>query len=477
MLIRSEQLTLNEASDILDEAIYLTEDEAVLNPISVPVLENTRLGVCTVNYSDIYKICEDYGCIPSEALEAVAESSDIDPDYIAVAIDEADVILDPSIVDEFDAYVINPISENSMEYLLTESALELFLEGDDEGYLDTDYIDLLVEGSDFYTYLNEIGEKELGIDNKFSLPKVNYKTNKKGKTRWGEFASDADKKRFETNQKYLKEKHAKLRNLLYQKALEKELDKSAVSTGTKNAASQLKNSEEYKNASPEKRQEMMNKFIQNNIKSSNKRKAFNQKVLSKYGNLDGIKDNEYSITTSRTGADGVTKDSQTKMTASQMLAAKKAGATFTKVGNSYIMNKPKDGGAGYPGSGTKSQEQYEKEQIQKEIEENKQKGSWNATPEAPRAKLNIKAMPKGAKGKAAMPPKVQEEIKKAENTNDPGRISKIVASLRNFYKNFLQKANQEHDQQKISWYKNIARVILSYIDKLLAKLDKTKQEG
>lgn len=473
MLIRSEQLTLNEASDILNESVYLEECETVLNPVSVPVLENTRLGICTVNYNDIYKICEDYSCFSDEALEAVAEASGVDVDTIAVAIDEADIILDPSIVDEFDAYVINPISENSMEYLLTESVIELFLEGDEEGYLDTDYMDLLVEGADCYTYLNEIGEKLIGADDKFVLPKVKYNTTKKGKTKWGDFQSDAEKEKFEKNQKYLKEKHAKIRAALYQRALEKQLDKSAVSTGTKKASEELKNSKEYQDASPEERQKMMTKFIRQNIETSNKRKTFNQKVLDRYGNNKGIKDFKYNITTSRTGADGVEKAAQTKMTAAQMLAAKQAGATFTKVGDSYIMNKPKDGGAGAPNSGVKSKDQYEQEQINQEIEQNKKLGSWNA---APRAKLKAKAMPKGATGKPLIPPKVQEEIKKAENTNDPGRISKIVASLRNFYKGFLQRAEQEHDSGKIAWYKNIARVILSYIDKLLAKLDKTKQD-
>ena len=48
MLIRSNQLTLNEASSILDNGVYLTETESALNPVAVPVLENQRLGICTV---------------------------------------------------------------------------------------------------------------------------------------------------------------------------------------------------------------------------------------------------------------------------------------------------------------------------------------------------------------------------------------------------------------------------------------------
>ena len=150
------------------------------------------------------------------------------------------------------------------------------------------------------------------------------------------------------------------------------------------------------------------------------------------------------------------------MTINQILAAKKSGAVFK--GNS-------DGSYYMDTSSINSDDKHIANQFDK-TPLNTPSSSVNPSV-APRAKF--KAMPKGATGKPAMPPKVQEEIKKAENTNDPGRISKVVASLRNFYRGFLQRAEQEHDSGKIAWYKNIARVILSYIDKLLAKLDKTKQ--
>ena len=73
-----------------------------------------------------------------------------------------------------------------------------------------------------------------------------------------------------------------------------------------------------------------------------------------------------------------------------------------------------------------------------------------------------------------IPTQVKKEIQDAEKSNNPGFISRKVASLRNFYRKFLEKANQEHEEGKIKWYKNIARVILNVIDRLLAKLDKTK---
>ena len=67
-----------------------------------------------------------------------------------------------------------------------------------------------------------------------------------------------------------------------------------------------------------------------------------------------------------------------------------------------------------------------------------------------------------------------KQLMNGKNEDNPGFISRKIAALRNFYKNFLNQANKEKDEGKISWYKNIARVILKYIDKLLAKLDKTE---
>lgn len=472
MLIRSEQLTLNEASDILDESVYLTEDETVLNPISVPVLENTRLGICTVNYNDIYRICEDYGCFSDEALEAVAESSGIDVDSIAVAIDEADIILDPNLAYEFPQYVVNPINENSMEYLLAESALELFLEGDSEGYLDTDYLDLLVENVDDLTYLNEIGNK-MGL-NSINMHKVNWKKNWNGETDWdSNKLSNNDKKNLNRNREMLKQKHDEIRKRLYFKALSKNLGSNQeMSDDDKKKIEQLQKERSIKLdgvTDNYERQKIMKDYgsqissIKNKYKTSASSKKSALRVLTRYGNK--FSNEKIPVKIYNAASDKYVDKTITKK---ELDAYKSGGSSFTTSGSKLMIAPP-----------STPEKQVNKNLTGKNEKQDLLFANADGGPRTQAGMPQPKPEPKPdttpTKTPESIPPKVKEEIKKAENTNDPGRISKIVASLRNFYKNFLQRANQEHDTGKQAWYKNIARVILNYIDKLLAKLDKTKQ--
>ena len=328
MLIRSNQLTLNEATSILDSGVYLTEAEAALNPVAVPVLENQRLGVCTVSYNDIQRVCEDYGCYSEDALYAIAEASNVDIDHIAVAIDESDIILDPSIVNEFPQYVVKPLSENSLAYILCETSLENFIDTEDPFYLnflesfndEKLLYDLIVEDavSDYYNNLL----KQTGS---------NVRISEKDVQNQGIGANTGAK--YDSDLHMYRSQVARLRKLLKK-------------TKDKDSKERIKG---------------MISNVQDKIKNANKE---NNKVNNYFDSL-------------------------------------KPGKTKTgKTGN----------------------------------------------------------------------PQVDKAIADAQKSNDPGFISKKVAALRNFYKKFLDQANKEKDQNKISWYKNIARVILNVIDKLLAKI-------
>ena len=160
MLITTEQLgSLYEMSalDVLDNSTYLDESEALLNPIAVPVLENTRLDICTVLYKDIQKVCEDYGCYTNEALNSIAESSNVDIDHIAVAIDESDIILDPSIINEFYQYTIIPESDYSIPSVFVEACLDNYIGSN----FDEDYLDIMVEPEQMVDSLNYYQEGSL----------------------------------------------------------------------------------------------------------------------------------------------------------------------------------------------------------------------------------------------------------------------------------------------------------------------------
>jgi hypothetical protein len=61
--------------------------------------------------------------------------------------------------------------------------------------------------------------------------------------------------------------------------------------------------------------------------------------------------------------------------------------------------------------------------------------------------------------------KLDNAVKDAAN-KPKGWIANKIYSFRQLYKSYLDKANREHDSGKIGFFKNIARMILSCIDKL-----------
>ena len=142
MLITTSQLRkIHEISyiDILNNSVFLSETEAVTNPISIPILENNRLGVNIVYYKDILKMNEDYNYSTINSLNAITESSNVDIDTVAIAIDESDIILNPRCIESFDRYVIIPESDYSVSSIFVEACIDGYLENE----LDEDYIYLM----------------------------------------------------------------------------------------------------------------------------------------------------------------------------------------------------------------------------------------------------------------------------------------------------------------------------------------------
>ena len=146
MLFRESELTsaintrsiFDEAYDLLSEATYLTEDESFLSPVAVPIVENSRLGIPVVNFSDVSRLSEengiDYGC----AVMAIAESNGISD--VCVAVTESDIILNPDLVYEMDNIVISEMPDSHVVYQYTEACLDTWLESGDMNFL-VDYIE------------------------------------------------------------------------------------------------------------------------------------------------------------------------------------------------------------------------------------------------------------------------------------------------------------------------------------------------
>lgn len=141
MLITESQLTRSASfQNILDEAVYLNEAESALSPVAVPVVENSRIGAAVVNFADVERLAEENCMDYFEAVDAIAEANEISATDIAVAVDEARIIMDPEIVNECHNVVVRPISENSDAFIFVDMMLEAF-----ENTGDVTFMNMLVE--------------------------------------------------------------------------------------------------------------------------------------------------------------------------------------------------------------------------------------------------------------------------------------------------------------------------------------------
>lgn len=91
--------------DILNEAIYLTIDESTITNDMIPIIQNNRLNT--------YLIESTYNYIPSNT---------------TVILDEADVIEDPTIINEYNDYVIRPLSKYNSQYIFVETCCYFWLQ-------------------------------------------------------------------------------------------------------------------------------------------------------------------------------------------------------------------------------------------------------------------------------------------------------------------------------------------------------------
>ena len=137
MLFTERELNVFNPLDILNEATYLTEDESATEIITVPVVQNDYYNCNMIDFRDIDRISEEYGCDYIDAMSAIIESEQLNPDYTSVVIDEADFILESIDGTVFhEDTIIRPLSENDSEYQLVLECVESFLESGNEIFLD-----------------------------------------------------------------------------------------------------------------------------------------------------------------------------------------------------------------------------------------------------------------------------------------------------------------------------------------------------
>ena len=145
MLFKQSDLSYNsiqEASNILNESVYLDESESILSAKAIPVVENSRIGAYIVRFNDLSCFAEDHGVSYDNAINAVSESNGINTNNLAVAVKETTIMANPSIINELANVVVTPIPKTDAMYRFTEACVDAFIESGD-----TSYMDLLVERS------------------------------------------------------------------------------------------------------------------------------------------------------------------------------------------------------------------------------------------------------------------------------------------------------------------------------------------
>ena len=142
MLFKQEDLytpvydPIQEAADILNESVYLTEEESILNVNTVPVVTNERIGAHVVAFNDVERLAEDHGVDYITAMQAIAEANEIDFDSLATSVPEWKVIADPEVVNELNNVIIAPISSSNPVYQFVEACINAAIEEDNMGYVD-----------------------------------------------------------------------------------------------------------------------------------------------------------------------------------------------------------------------------------------------------------------------------------------------------------------------------------------------------
>lgn len=135
MLIRSiEENPVKKGLRILDEAAYLTMEEAAINPLTVPIISLYE-GSKLVEYEYLKRMMLEVGVDINEAKSVLAEVNDIDPSSIITVIPEYEMLINPYLSEDAGNFVLTSISSDSDAYFFCETIVSLYEETMDESYL------------------------------------------------------------------------------------------------------------------------------------------------------------------------------------------------------------------------------------------------------------------------------------------------------------------------------------------------------
>lgn len=164
-------------SKLLESIDYLTEDESSYPAAKVPVRENERFGY-TIALEDINEFCESNGINDmGYAVQQICDSSGINPSDVVFSVNEDSVIADQEtsdfvldIMQEGVPVVVAPISKNSIEYIMTDEAVDYYMQTGD-GYL----LEALAN-DDIEAFLEDRKPRKIGESNARRVSRTNSKS-------------------------------------------------------------------------------------------------------------------------------------------------------------------------------------------------------------------------------------------------------------------------------------------------------------
>lgn len=125
MLFTETQLKPNPFS-ILNEAIYLTEEESRTYINMIPIMQLSSGNIVPYHYLE--QFCYEQGVGIQEGIALISDTNDIDKSSITVAIDESGLILDPNLISIHESIVVKPESIYSDESNFVLEALDFWAE-------------------------------------------------------------------------------------------------------------------------------------------------------------------------------------------------------------------------------------------------------------------------------------------------------------------------------------------------------------
>ena len=158
MLIQESELNAYNSDAIIDEAVILDESESIIKLPAIPVVENSRLDCGLVHINDLDSIVEDYDCSYEDAFCAIAEQNEIDPNTLAVSVEDWKLIESPELAGMVPNIVIKPISENNIVYQFCDYAVSALAE---DAITDEEFYDAMLDEFSLGEFIRGMGDAQL----------------------------------------------------------------------------------------------------------------------------------------------------------------------------------------------------------------------------------------------------------------------------------------------------------------------------